>query len=304
MPTTYTDQFFSVDPGGAPAAGTALTATTYDFIDANDDGLIGTGVGDTFNGLAITNVWVGDTITVVMNGVTTTITGVTFYVTGGSPVFTPTDGTILSDAVLQSSTWVDTSTQIAVGSLTPACFVTGTLIETPDGPRAVECLRPGDLVLTRDNGAQPLRWIGGSRVEGIGKFTPVRFATGAVGNSRPLVVSPQHRILVTGWRAELLCGTDEVLVAACHLVDGVSVTLNPMPEVEYFHLLFDRHEIVFSESAPSESLYPGDFVLTGNPVMRAELLALFPELSKEAGLARWTTARHVLRAHEARLLAA
>ena len=35
MPTTYTDQFFDMDPANPPAAGTTLTVQVYDLVDQN-----------------------------------------------------------------------------------------------------------------------------------------------------------------------------------------------------------------------------------------------------------------------------
>ncbi|MDP2738381.1 MAG: Hint domain-containing protein [Pseudorhodobacter sp.] len=303
MPTTYTDQFFVIDPGNPPASGTALTTGPISYIDQDNNGYISPSGNDSAGGLDITSVWVGDTITVVMNGVTKTITGVTFYRAGGPAIFTPTDGTILQDATFVSSTYVTKSTQIKVNKFGPPCFTPGTMIRTPSGERAVESLRPGDLVVTRDHGAQPLRWCGSRTVSGLGRFAPIRFAPGVLGNSRALLVSPQHRMLLGGWRAELLFGQDEVLVAARHLVDGGRVQVQPVAEVTYLHLLFDRHEIIEAEGVPSESFHPGDAILAGDAELRAEILALFPELAQVGGRTAWPTARCVLRAHEARLLA-
>ncbi|MCU0816565.1 MAG: Hint domain-containing protein, partial [Cypionkella sp.] len=49
------------------------------------------------------------------------------------------------------------NTDVAFVTLnTIACFTLGTRIDTVDGPRPVEALVPGDLVLTRDHGPQPL----------------------------------------------------------------------------------------------------------------------------------------------------
>lgn len=302
MPTTYTDQFFVMDPGNPPAAGTLLTPQQFSYVDQNDNGQISSSGNDSFNGKDITSVWRGDKITVTMGGQTVTITGVTFYVNGGPAVFTPTDGTVLQNAVFQSSTWVTQSSQVPVTSFGPPCFVAGMLIETATGPRAIETLRLGDLVCTRDNGLQPVRWIGSRQVTGLGDFAPVRFAPGALGNTRALMVSPQHRMLLGGWQAELLFGTSEVLVVARHLVDGTAVRRVPMRQVSYVHLMFDRHEIIASDGVPSESFHPGDYLLNGDREMRAELVALFPDLALCTGRAGWHTARRVLRGHEAALL--
>jgi hypothetical protein len=303
MPTTYTDQFFVMDPGNPPPANTALTVQTFSFVDNNDDGFIGTGVGDTFNGLTITSVWVNDTITVNIPGVgTVTITGVTFYVTGGPAVFTPTDGTILQNATFVSSTWVTVSTQIPVSAFTPLCFAAGTLIDTPDGPRPVETLCPGELVLTLDHGPQPVLLLSRKVFAATGANAPVRIVKGALGNDADLVVSQQHRMLVSDWRSELFCGEAEVLVAARHLVNGDTIRIEDGGTVEYCHILFARHEIVRAAGIPSESLHPGHMLERGGEETRAELLRMFPELiayAKDSASA----ARTVLRAFEARVLA-
>jgi hypothetical protein len=196
----------------------------------------------------------------------------------------------------------------------PPCFAAGTSLATPAGQRPVEALAPGDLVLTRDNGPQPVRWIGGRRVTAgeIARATkvrlaPVRIRRGAFGSGRPrrdLLVSPQHRILVTGWRAELHFGEAEVLVAACHLVDGEAVTVEPPGRgVTYLHIMFDRHEIVRAEGLPAESFRAGPEAMRSIPAAaREELLALFPELSgMPDGLA---PARPILSGAEATLVRA
>ncbi|WP_245890861.1 Hint domain-containing protein [Albidovulum aquaemixtae] len=186
----------------------------------------------------------------------------------------------------------------------PVCFTSGTLIRVPGGEAPVESLRPGDLVETLDNGPQPVRWIGGRRVAGGGVFAPVRFAAGALGNDRPLLVSPQHRMLVRGWLAELHFGEDEVLAAAIHLLGLAGVDRCPMTEVAYVHLLLDRHEIVFAEGAPSESFHPGSRMLDEDRALRAEIGAIFPGFWMRPPSERLRPARRVVSAREARMLAA
>ncbi|PKP70845.1 MAG: hypothetical protein CVT82_05085 [Alphaproteobacteria bacterium HGW-Alphaproteobacteria-4] len=184
------------------------------------------------------------------------------------------------------------------------CFAAGTLIDTAAGPRPVESLMPGDLVPTLDHGLQPLRWVGQRRVSGRGKMAPVRFAIGAMGNARALRLSPQHRVLLGGWRAELLFGSTQVLVPALHLINDTSIRRAPCDAVTYAHLLFDRHEIIRASGMLSESFYPAacGMALLDEPT-RAEVLDLFPELGADFK-GYGPTARPCLKRWETRLLLA
>lgn len=154
----------------------------------------------------------------------------------------------------------------------PPCFTQGVLIRTPGGPKAVETLRPGDLVWTADGGPKPLRRVltrsfGAAELAADRSLRPILLRAHALGEGRPtrdLRVSPQHRVLISGWRASLNWGTDELLVPARALVDGVDVVVDDeATEVTYYHLVFDRHEIVASEGLLSESYLPGELTLRG-----------------------------------------
>lgn len=160
------------------------------------------------------------------------------------------------------------------------CFVAGTRILTEKGPIPVEALRPGDRIVTRDHGLRPLRWVGGRKVWARGQFCPVRIAAHALSNDRDLLVSRNHKILLTGWRAELHMGEDEVLVAAKHLINDKGIRLETgMTEVEYFHLLLDRHEVIYAEGCATESLDPAYLAnWPHDDPTRAEIAALFPDL--------------------------
>ncbi|MHA3916573.1 Hint domain-containing protein [Halovulum sp. GXIMD14793] len=164
------------------------------------------------------------------------------------------------------------------------CFTTGTLIQTPGGPRVIESLSPGDLVNTRDHGPQPIRWIGQRTVLAKGAHAPVLFAKGALGNTRDLWVSPHHRMLITGWRAQALFDTAEVLVPAIALVNDKTIRQQSGGHVTYLHILFDQHEIVLAEDIPSESFFPGAAAMDNlEKKTRNEILALFPELATKSG---------------------
>ncbi|MFU1478930.1 Hint domain-containing protein [Roseovarius sp. C7] len=192
----------------------------------------------------------------------------------------------------------DNRTHASMGAQ-PVCFVAGTRIKTKDGMRPIETLVPGDMIYTCDEGYQPLRWLGTREVSGMGNFAPILIKTGTLGNSRDLWVSPQHRMLISDWRAELWSGEPEVLVAAKRLVNDRTILRQPMPRVTYCHMLFDRHQIVIAEGCASESLHPGRQALMGlSEESRAELFELFPELLPDpagAIVSERQTARPVIR---------
>lgn len=185
------------------------------------------------------------------------------------------------------------------------CFTPGTLISTVHGPRLVEDLRPGDLIVTRDNGPQPLRWIGQKTVAATGVNAPIRLHQSLLqGATAPLLVSPQHRMLWTGSRAQMLFGDNEVLVAAHHLLSNPGAQRIEGGDVTYMHLMLDQHEVIYANGAPTESFFPGDAALSAlTGQSRDEMFSIFPELRSHHG-AFGETARLCLRAHEARVLAA
>lgn len=191
------------------------------------------------------------------------------------------------------------------------CVTRGTRVDTTRGPVPVEDLRRGDMVLTLDGDPRPVRWIGAKKLDAEDlradpdKY-PIRFAPGALGAGQPartLRVSPQHRMFLQDWRAELLFGEEQVLVPAKSLVNDHSIRRDTgLEEVEYFHILFDAHEIIFTEGAPTESFHPGHFALGEfDDAVREELYGLFPHLRQGADYGE--SARTILRPWEARLLA-
>lgn len=179
------------------------------------------------------------------------------------------------------------------------CFAADTRILTPHGERLVQDLQPGDPVLTADNGVQTLRWVGRRIVPAVDRMAPIRIRQGHLDNSRDLVVSPQHRMLLGGYRAQLLFGEGEVLVPAVHLVDGRNVVQEAGEAVTYIHLAFDRHEVIFAEGIRTESFHPGHVGLEGiDGPCREELFRIFPELRSDPG-AFGPTSRRSLKKHEA-----
>ena len=185
------------------------------------------------------------------------------------------------------------------------CFTRGTLIKTDQGERPIEELAAGDMVLTMDHGYQPIRWIGSSKRAATGDLAPILIRKGALGNDRDLRVSPQHRMLLQGWQAEMLFGELEVLATAKSLVNDHSILRDEGGEVEYFHMLFDTHEIIYAEGCPSESFHPGQQGWKAlDQATRDEILTLFPQLADGTLNDYGPAARMSLKHKEGKLLGA
>lgn len=196
------------------------------------------------------------------------------------------------------------------------CFTPGTLIDTPAGPRPVEMLRPGDNVLTRDDGPQELLWIGSRRMSGARLYAlphlrpvrlgAVRLRAGAPGLLQPgadLLVSPQHRLLIRGPAARALFNEPEVLVQAMDLVGHGAVRVETrLPEVTYLHLLFARHQVIRANGVETESFHPAATEIGSLAEdQRRALARVFPGL--EADPMRYGPfARRLLSASEAAIL--
>ncbi|MEX0348204.1 MAG: Hint domain-containing protein [Paracoccaceae bacterium] len=157
--------------------------------------------------------------------------------------------------------------------------------------RPVQTLRVGDLIATLSRRPQPIRWIGHRHFDRAAlrenaRLRPVRILAGALGGGLPhrdLLVSRQHRMLVQSRIAERMFGTTEVLIPAVKLtaLPGIYVDYT-VSTVRYFHLLFDHHQVIFAENAPTESLYAGAEAMESlGPESRREIYGLFPELADQ-----------------------
>ena len=207
-------------------------------------------------------------------------------------------------AVIGTMTFTDIETIIP-------CFTPGTLILTDRGEVAVEDLAVGDRVVTRDGGLQAIRWIGRKALSVAHlvvhpALRPVLFPAGALGQGLPardMRVSPQHRVLLEGARAEMLFGEAEVLVAAIHLVGYCGIRQEMTPGIDYIHVMCDAHEILCSDGIWTESFQPASRTVGAmDAAQQQEIIALFPEL--EISEVAFPSARLTLKAHEARVLLA
>ncbi|MEP1766776.1 MAG: Hint domain-containing protein [Sulfitobacter sp.] len=243
-------------------------------------------VADEANYIALTNTSTGttDIVNIGNNPIQTLTGGAADVETSGAAVSTVGAG----QSVQFDSTGANVSGTRTPGDADIICFCEGTNIKTDCGSSLIEDLCVGDDVMTLQHGLQKIRWIGKRTLDqreltSNPKLYPIQISKGALGGGVPtndLIVSRQHRMLVTSPIAKRMFDEDIVLVAAHRLtkVPGIRV-LKELETVTYFHILFDRHEIIYAENAPSESLFTGPEALKAVvPEAVQEISALFPEI--------------------------
>lgn len=180
-------------------------------------------------------------------------------------------------------------------------FARGTRIGTPSGDVPIEALSAGDLVQTRDRGAQPLRWIGSHTARATGDHAPVTIRKGTFGTDRDLLVGAGHRFLLCDWRADLMFEEPEVLAVASHLAGVSGIRQDDAGQIEFFQMLFDNHEIVTANGAFAESFHPGEHGIHWlSRKDREAIIQCFPMLLDESRswgpLVRPSLKRHETRA--------
>lgn len=190
------------------------------------------------------------------------------------------------------------------------CFATGTQIATPDGPRRVETLRPGMRVWTADYGSQPILWTGRREVlfkRHDNKYRPILVPAGAIRAGQPardLIVSPDHRMLLTDPKITRKTGQSEVLAPAGALIGQRGIRpMHGKRRVTYVHIMLETHAILDSEGAYSESFLPDLSALSAlSGAQRATLFDAAPELRQQPIDAANAAARPVLGMDDARRL--
>ena len=205
---------------------------------------------------------------------------------------------------------VDTLTFTNIENVIP-CFTPGTSIATAKGLCLVENLKAGDRVITRDNGLQEIAWVGHKKMSGMEliqrpSHKPVFVKAGSLGEGLPdrdMMLSPNHKVLVASNQAKLYFQESEVLVAAKHFIGKPGIHQVDVSRTTYIHFMFERHEVVLSDGAWTESFHPGDYSIDGiDEDARAEILSLFPALATYQGRKDYGLARTGLKKFEAKLL--
>ena len=122
--------------------------------------------------------------------------------------------------------------------------------------------------------------------------------------AQDLVVSPSHRILMSGEPVSLNFGESEVLAPAKHLKHRAGVAVQAIPQVTYIYLLLDQNEVLLFNGAWTESFQTGGYSMDGlDEGSRAKILGLSPKLATPQGLSSYGVARMGRTKHEAQLLA-
>lgn len=318
MPTDYIVEayYLGSTAGNAGKDGSSAEAVQVTLSDLDNDNKIreegASGAGDTIDGNLIITLKDDSTLEIAPNLV---VSG--WYIefednSGDKEVyFIPTDGTIPADGTLSEDVDKNGDQIGHVSDLNPApCFTDETRILTDEGWIAAICLRPGDRVVTRDNGLQTIRWVGHksfSAAELIGDPTlrPVRIPAQFFGTDhapRDLIISPQHRVALVEASSSILFGEPEVLSPAIHFC-GLRGVQQIIRQTTYVHIMFEQHEIILSDGVWTESFHPGPRALKGfGKKQRDEILRLFPQLSIGTTNKVYPVSRPVLKKYETSLL--
>jgi hypothetical protein len=167
----------------------------------------------------------------------------------------------------------------------------GANLRTPCGSRRIENLRKGDLVVTRDNGLQPVRlvWrrtLTAAEIAADPSLAPVRLKPRAIGPMMPqrdLLVGGAHRVLIPGWRLQDVPDSTACLIPARDLagVNDAAYIDRSADEVTYYNVVFDHHQIFAANGLPVESFLPTASALCAlSRDVTDDITRLFPELLK------------------------
>ena len=275
---------------GDPAHGHITTMTLQD---TNSDGLINT--NDTASPEAVSYDVGAGIVNTFNDGAFNVDVTVNFTPTSGEPAYTGIGGILqtetgdvffvmiddgegfgsnaFDDAPIESITVNSVS---AFGSQTMAgvsdtqafvpCFATGTQVRTITGDKSVEKIAVGDQVATLDRGYRAVTWVGrwflsAHHLKRHPKLSAICIPAGALGVGMPvsdLVLSPQHRVMLRSQLVANMTGHNEILVPVGKLaghngIEKLSCGLG----IQYHHLAFATHEIIWANDALAESLLLG-----------------------------------------------
>lgn len=179
-----------------------------------------------------------------------------------------------------------TNGDVSIAGTTGLC--SGANLRTPIGARRVEFFRAGDLVVTRDNGLQPVRMIWTKTVTAAEmaadpSLAPITMAPRAIGPMMPqktVSIGGAHRLLVPGWRLDDVEDTENCLVPARDLEGLGEQTEIGEDDVTYYNIVFETPQVFCANGLPIESFSPCSEILKIVPKKVCDdLRQTFPDLS-------------------------
>ena len=170
-------------------------------------------------------------------------------------------------------------------------FARGTVLATTQGPCAIEDLRPGMQLLTAENGAQTVTWIGSiTLVPNFAGSTPeqtrmTRVTADRFGPAQPaasLMVGPGARLLHQPdvLRGETVRG--QAYTPFAEFIDDESVIpVTPPAPVQMFHVCTEQHSTIYADGVAVETFHPGYHLQDSmGPNKLALFLSLFPQVKE------------------------
>ena len=175
-----------------------------------------------------------------------------------------------------------------------AGFAHGTMIATPQGPRAIEDITPGTMVETNKDHALPVQWVGmmmmvpSAPVDNPIQLRLTRIMADSFGLSRPspdVILGHGARLLRSPAALREYAMQTDILTPARAFVDGVSaISITPPTPVALYHIGLPHHAIIKAAGLEMESYHPGTTMLRNmGHNTRSLFLSLFPHLTKEDG---------------------
>ncbi|MEE9427794.1 MAG: Hint domain-containing protein [Paracoccaceae bacterium] len=144
-----------------------------------------------------------------------------------------------------------------------ASIAAGATIDTPEGPRPIERLKMGDIVLTKDNGPQPVRWVLKNDLPAIGDTAPMRLRAPFFGLVNDVIVAGHQRVLISGIETEYNLGQDAALIDAQSLIGHpAAAPISGALFTTYYQVLLDIHDCINVSGVWADSLYVGRLAST------------------------------------------
>lgn len=168
-------------------------------------------------------------------------------------------------------------------------FMHGVLIQTVDGPVAVEDLLPGTELETGDGRTTQLLWKGTiTLVPGAPTLSDepdrlYRVRADAFGPGKPTqdqTFGPHARRLNRDPKLRAMFGAESALMPLSEMADGDSViAVNPVSPTRVYHLACEEHSTILAAGLEVETYHPGpDAPLSLSDEMMQLFMEFFPYL--------------------------